>query len=834
MNIYLAQLRFYWTARVWLRRRWFECLRWFFVLRHGLREEALNARSLVDFLRVTVGQFLLAGIAAFALLLSELYLPEYNKFPLWRIADRDTYTTFLASISGIGGIFIGLYYAALTAVGSAIYSKVPNVIRTLLVRERWGTVYMRYLAFVTLLPIFLIGFYELGFSPIRLAVPLMILLSGVGIISFVQLGQRAFYFFDPTRLAYPIFDDLRAWVREAGVGGYRWDDKTFQNHARRQAREALAALGVLADMATEEKHLRTVSLLEISIMLVRFMTEYEELRARIPSDSFWYGRQYKHQEWFYTSDLQTQLASLTGGTLRPEAVADTQWVEDTCLPVLMRALRANIEMGNSELLPSLFVALDGLFDVLGQLGEVGKGFGLIHKITEAVLATFSEGALTDEWYEITDRFATWPTRVLLSYLQSPAIKNYDRATELRRVDWRLASTLYKSGMPPYLLPRLEWMRPRLQFELAVENKFVSPFWYQRELVAQSDAEQFSVNLEEILGASERFYGQWMAHAAVKDHAWLVPFIVNRQKEYLVKLQSNFGTFSRFVDEVEKTRVLGDLRWPTWKIDEWTKTILRLKKLNVRQQAGQAARLTTRARPAALPDFAGEFLHSTAEALIEALVSADDETVKSLVPYYFFASLRKVGDLMPKTGAADWIDSAEARLASGPLSDLVELSGYALLFSDFHGNPKLWSSFRTVWDAYLAKDPSPIAVVVMLIALNETPGMLSARGLVHTNWSTRVGQTLARLPKREVFSGGGFGLHTETIVSHESPLVRALAEGPFFSLYSGTDIFLTLYLFKRPDAAQLRPLISDRGLESSLRHQEHLYAEWKGRVQNEKA
>jgi hypothetical protein len=835
MNVYLAQYRFYWSLRAWRNRAWFRLARRLFSLGHSFRQETLNVQSLFEFLRVTLGQFVFAGFVAFALLLSELYLPVYYKVPLWRIADRDTYTTFLASISGIGGIFIGLYYAALTAVGSAIYSKAPSVIRTLLVRERLGTVYMRYLAFVTFLPLFLIGFYELDFSPIRLVVPLMILLSGVAIISFVQLGQRAFYFFDPTRLAYPIFEDLRGWIQRASVGGYRWDDKNFQNHARRQARAALTALNVLADMSAEEKHLKTEPLMEISIMLTQFLIDYEQQRRRIPSDSFWYGREYKQREWFETSDLQTQLATQTASTLQPEAVTQTEWLEDICLPMLIRTLQINLAIGNSELMPSLFSVFNELFQILAQLGEVKKAFGIIEKFADAAFATFAENEQRDEWYEIIDRLAAWPSLVLLAYAQSDNIKKYQRSVDLQGVNWQLPSTLYTHGFPPYLLPRLEWMRPRLQFESSVEGKLISPSWYQCELVAQCEAEQFSANIEEILRASERFYNPWTIHAVVKNHVWLMPFIVNRQKEYLLKLQLNFGVFVGFIGHIEKARILGDLPWPTWKLEDWKDRIKRLAKLNAVEQARQSARLATRVRPTKLPDFAGEFLHSTAEALIDALISSDDETFNALVPYYFFASLSKVRDLISKMDTSDWINSPQARIAAGPLSDLTELTGYALLFSDFHDNSRLWSSIRSTWDSYLGKDPSPLAVIAMLIALNETPGVISARGLAHTNWSTRVGQTLAQLPRHDLWSGGGFGLHRETIALHPSPLVRLMAEGPFFSLHTGTDIFVALYLFKQAGAEQFRPLFDDRGIERSLRRQEELYQRFEtqqGRAEND--
>ena len=38
----------------------------------------------------------------------------------------DSYTALLATVAGIGGLFVGLYYTALSTVSGAIYARVPN------------------------------------------------------------------------------------------------------------------------------------------------------------------------------------------------------------------------------------------------------------------------------------------------------------------------------------------------------------------------------------------------------------------------------------------------------------------------------------------------------------------------------------------------------------------------------------------------------------------------------------------------------------------------------------------------------------------------------------
>jgi hypothetical protein len=100
--------------------------------------------------------------------------------------------TFLSTISAIGGVLIALYYTGMVTVGSAVHARAPGALRNLLLREPIGKPYIQLVAFTTFLSLCLLAFLAMGFSPIPLAFPLLILLSGVTILSFVQLGQQAF------------------------------------------------------------------------------------------------------------------------------------------------------------------------------------------------------------------------------------------------------------------------------------------------------------------------------------------------------------------------------------------------------------------------------------------------------------------------------------------------------------------------------------------------------------------------------------------------------------------------------------------------------------------
>ena len=171
------------------------------------------------------------------------------------IPAESDYGTLLATGVGVGGVFIGLYYAAISAVGGAIYARVPNNIRDLLAQERVGGAYMRFLAVFTYFGVCLLAFHSVDLSPIIAAVPIFLIGAGLAIIGFVRLGTRAFYLFDPTVLSHRLFEQLLQCHTQVQAGRYRWSDQSFQSHARKRARIAVDTLATVSDITAQETHL---------------------------------------------------------------------------------------------------------------------------------------------------------------------------------------------------------------------------------------------------------------------------------------------------------------------------------------------------------------------------------------------------------------------------------------------------------------------------------------------------------------------------------------------------------------------------------------------------
>ncbi len=302
-----------------------------------MRDERTNTGILLSFVTLTAGQLLVAICIAGTLQIVELALVPFL-VSRWPLPDSSNYVTWLSSLAQIGGVFIALYFTALTAAAGAIYATVPNNVRDLMTRERVGNIYIRYLTLATFLPLCLITFHLLGLEPVRVALPVLAVMAGMGIVAFAALGRRAFDLFDPTRLAGSLFADLGRWLYQVRAGGFRWADRAFQSHAHRQANSILESLRTLSDLAATHENLQSAPLLEFSIRILVLLAEYQGRKLRIPTDSYWFEQKYEHKSWYMTEDSTTTLAHITGTSLRPSSVPEYDWVEERLEAIPARVL----------------------------------------------------------------------------------------------------------------------------------------------------------------------------------------------------------------------------------------------------------------------------------------------------------------------------------------------------------------------------------------------------------------------------------------------------------------------------------------------------------------
>jgi hypothetical protein len=616
----VSQYRTFWRVRSVARHTKFEILRQVFRFRYIARDQRTNAGILRSFLTSTAAQFLVAVCVTTALQITELLLVPFIA-QRWAIPEASNYVSWLASLAQIGGVFIALYFTAVTAAAGAIYASVPNNIRDLMTRERVGNIYVGYLTQATFIPLCLIALNLAGLPPLRLALPVLIILAGTGIIAFAALGRRAFDLFDPTKLTGSLFSELGRWLDQVSAGGFRWKDPEFQNHAHRQASSIVDSLQALADLAATHESLESGSLLEFSIRILVLLTEYQRRKLNIPTDSFWFGRTAEHRSWYMTDDSATSMAHQTGTTLSPTSVQEYHWFEDRVETIAIRCFDVNIRRARVDNVGELLSAAGTYIDALARSGDLSRATALVERMRKKWEQYCSENVKleTPASVGIADALASLQIQVLVAYRSAiERLSPEASADEIRSVNWSRIESLYSRGFPSAELRLLEWFAPRLDAEKEIEGKLRTPNWYIQDQIARVQMEAIVENLNSIAQKGSDLQS-WSGRLDKAGLVWQSAAVLARELEYLNKLAAHRGFLVARFEAWDSGKHLSDLQWPKFDKTEWGKKIREIHASLIRSIAQHILILTSSGEVTGIPDYLGQFIHETGENLLDALL-----------------------------------------------------------------------------------------------------------------------------------------------------------------------------------------------------------------------
>ena len=789
-------------------------------------------KSLLILLKLTLRQLTTAILIALGMQISDPYIAPWFTALGLAIPTDSEYGTLLATIIGVGSVFIGLYYAAISVIGGAIYSKVPNNIRDLLAQEQIGNVYMSFLSMLTFLGVCLLAFHTAGLKPIILAVPIFLVGAGFAIIAFVRLGTRAFQLFDPTTLSYYLFRQLRSSYRQMQAGGYRWSNHEFQKHSHQRAQNAVDTLTTLSDLSARETHLNSRPFADLCIYLLTFLFHYETAKKSIPTDSLWYGKQYVHTDWYRTDDSTTSISHKTATTLQPRFISNPRWIESALLPIVQQCIELSITENRYTIAHELIGKLDIYVQQLAKECQVTTAFQLIRDISsscENLLFAAENELITKEPLDrmgICDQLATMPMNVFLAYIQATKPMERDLMVHrLQNITWKTKKSIYRVGFPIHVLEQLEWLYPRLNFEKSVERKIVSPIWYLQELITQANAENFAAAINCFHAEAQKLYEHWSNHATLSKHPWLAAVFMSRESEYWNKVDIYMHNLNQLWLEFNAEHRLEGLPWPQVDFDVLKEKKVARKRKLLKLMSGENILLSLISRPESHPDFAGQFLHTVGEALFTAMYVNDCGTVQALFKSYLHGCHLQFEQQRPKGENLDRKMEIDIKIAVAPLLDMMDISGYVFLFSEYHNQSKMKEIVVKEWDNYLDKAPIPrLKLLALSNSFTESALELPHRSILRTEWRQAAAQRLKNLERRNVFHEKDSPFtRAEAIVVHKSPLVRIFARESYGPHYDGIDIFLAKYVRKRKDGKKLNfGFRRERNLEDILKIEDEKY------------
>lgn len=748
---------------------------------------------------------------------------EDNLLISFSTVQSSDYVTFLVIIATIGGVFIGLHYAGMSTLNGSLYSKLPTKVRNLLIQEKFGNIYIKFLSHLAYVALILIAFRLYGFERIYIVPFIMSIGVGVAIYAFVDLGKRVFYLFDPTKLSPVIFDNFFTALDNVKKGALYAEDNSFQHHNHNLARENIDTLSMLLTLAKEESKLSADSLVSLQQELLINLIFYQKAKQKIPSKSLWYEQKYKHKDWYRINDSTTNIYYNSGVIPNADVVYDYFWVENRILQIIMDGIRENFKNGRFDVVKKLLDSFLKYIEQMVHMEEIEFSIEQTEKLQKIVVEVIKERKLDKNELEILgifDSIMNMPIVILVTFYQ-----NIDRYS-YKNISDKLNN--YNYQFDSYILPELEMLMKKLSYEYEIEGKIISPHWYQLEIIMLSVSKRFINNIHLIVSILERIYQSTYRELDDIKDSYFKALILAKEWEYLNKINYQFYKIEDILKEYKSKQKISTLNWKTIELNVIKGELKeRQEKLLVNMSKNT---LLAKEKTDEYPDFAGQFLHIMGEQLVDALCSNNNDIFTKVFPLYFMASLIKSEKLKPSSNNQDWVIEHELRVAITPVIDLIDISGYAKLLSKYYNNEIYWETVKNTWNSYFENHTIEPKYFAFVIATYTSWIGISHRSVNRIGWKQKIEGLFEKLSSKEFYrTVDGIDIFSPIIIiEHKNPLVRIFAKRGNFNhnFNDGIDIFITYFFRKLKDSKKLNFGRRDnKDLQKDVEHEKDFYKKY---------
>jgi hypothetical protein len=395
---------------------------------------------------------------------------------------------------------------------------------------------------------------------------------------------------------------------------------------------------------------------------------------------------------------------------------------------------------------------------------------------------------------VVDYLGLLPINLFLEFQKNVVSIQIDKLSDqLEHLRWGEIRSIYTLNLPFLVLDRLEFVQERLAFEIEAEGRIVSAPWYIKQLIFQAIATLLQDQMQSLLNHAQNIYNTVDYFTSKQNYLYAAALSI-RGLEFYSKISHLLGQIVKQWETLSIAYVEKSIPWPANRWIAIKESFLVAERTLMIKYAKLIPFLSQIEKRDEMPDYFGRAVHVVGEHCFNALQDNKIDDFKELFPFYFMGSLSE-HDILRKT-TQDWQVEQKLLALSGPIIDLCHLSGYALLFAEFHHNQQLWIESKTFWDKYLEQSgKEKLEILAALIAYESSLFGITDRGLLRTHWEMAIKNLIRALPRKSIPIRSLPFPDLATRVDHSSALIQTMGGSQDWvdSPYDGGDIFVELYL-----------------------------------------
>jgi hypothetical protein len=815
----------YWSARKSLVNLWFRCRRLLFGISLR-RRELLQSASIVARLIFSVVIDCCIAIAlavGIAYTDTELrahkaqllgFLPQGWAELMTKVhLDQGSILTLLNTEITVVSLFTTLYFTSICVIASTVYSRVPGDVRTLAVGEKVGNIYIRLVVFLgAFCIIHLIG-TGFGYKVGALALLTVGVSSLLATFAFLKLGVRLFNFFDPAALVGFIAAEIAPFLTGLSKDRGLFGDDVFHNHYRKLVGSQLATLRSIIALASKEEYhkLNSQTISWLLATTIRLESFYAKKKYRVRSNSYWFERIPRSQDWLRAGHTELDLLLRTGRPPDPVMLPNYLWFEEAIDKIQALGSQCLLERQDAAAWTEFEADLFATLQDLGSKFMIDDGLAICHSIRNQIIEMLRNpelgSAKAREFYPVVvDFLFRYPAALLIGF--ALVTRTLD-AHFVEQLASRVTSGhLYtKTPVSRSELIQIEDICKKRAGEILVEGRAITPTWFLRQLIAarliQDVQDFFSGLIEELENYASAELAVWSQNGSTL----LIAQALCSGVEVCKKLEIHMDFAKQYVATLDGFKTVPDDSWPTVQWTELRASVAALNNKLVIAGAGKLDALLNLRSERSNTDFFGQIYTITARECFHAMAEGNVTYFQKLFPQFFQGALLAFEALRGPQA-----DKTSMTLMVDPISALTAISGYAKLFSEIDNRP-FWEVVEGAWTSYLDRHPDSSRAVnsmVALLAFKERSFTITGHAVEQTSWE----QSFTRILRQRGILSDDFGFEEERQV-HESIYIRAIAAGQRMLSGHAGDLFVAIYLMPRMTDPTIKPPGGARSLATAL-------------------
>lgn len=797
----LNQKKIYWKIRKWLREKPV-----FFVWQKFFKVSYLGdeSKEAVGILRRSSGLILqgilyaLVSIWAFEYL-SDLFpaaqLLKFVGVALPQQLDTQTIDSFLTTVTSVSGVFLGLYFAAISAVAGNLLVSAPDRVRRLFLEEREGLQYIRTLVLTGVISAFYLVFKSSGYTVNLYSLVFLLILTAYNIVAFRRLGLQLFSLRSSEGVA-TITGEIAKTIKGAGTSWKNVDKPFIQNHFSTRATYYLETFKELIAFGVEKELFSLEQMRQLMRAAGGLAVFYPPRKRRIPTASLWFKSKRRHKKWVLADSMEITLALNSGTPLSPTEIRDIAWFERDLAEIFKTIHGYFLERKDIDSIVTGTEVYVQIFELgISNNLSVEESQIFLDQVRNYLDSVYTALFTKKELLMIADADGRVAIGFLLGfakYLDAFTAASVDKYFSLEKIR---SGEIYDGTIPQSILNNAEILHNNLRDEVKIEGEIYTTDWYVKNVLVFYFLTAARKYFDYLKSQHKTYFENRIDALLVKEEFLLAAQLLQRWLEFCSKYHMCISVVNKCFTALAIYNKQLDFNWPVFEIEKEQKDAEDFQKSAVDKMTRLLPQLGTDPSPEDLPDYFGQAFTFGVEACYQACNDNDVERFKRIFPSVFVASI--VAFNTTRDDTKGWLEQSQIVFSSEPLVDLIEISGYAKLYAELYQNEALWDACKTVWDRYLAQEGSEqiVRIIVSAISYRNTLFMIMPKGILRTNWEITFRSKLVDLG---LMTQDDMLAYRDRTVNHQSKLIRIIAGRGILPIHPVTVFFVT-YLKDQPIA-----------------------------------